>query len=55
MLFLKDKKEFMKDLKDVYKASTEKLALAQLDMLKEKWHSKYTIVIDPWYNNCRVY
>lgn len=47
----KDKKEFMKDLKEVYKASTEELALAQLDMLKEKWHSKYAIVIDSWYNN----
>ena len=33
----KDKKEFMKDLKCVYKATTEELALAQLDMLKEKW------------------
>ena len=47
----KDKKEFMKDLKEVYKASTEELALIQLDMLKEKWHSKYAIVIDSWYNN----
>ena len=47
----KDKKEFMKDLKEVYKASTEELALVQLDMLKEKWHSKYAIVIDSWYNN----
>lgn len=47
----KDKKEFMKELKEVYKASTEELALAQLDMLKEKWHSKYAIVIDSWYNN----
>lgn len=41
----------MKDLKKVYKASTEELALVQLDMLKEKWHSKYAIVIDSWYNN----
>ena len=32
----KDKKEFMKDLREVYKASTEELALVQLDMLKEK-------------------
>lgn len=47
----KDKKEFMKDLKCVYKATTEELALAQLDMLKEKWDKKYGIVIDSWYNN----
>lgn len=31
----KDKKAFMKDLKEVYKAITEELALAQLDRLKE--------------------
>ena len=30
----KDKKSFMKDLKEVYKAPTEELALAQLDKLK---------------------
>lgn len=48
---LKDKKEFIKDLKLVYKASTEELALADLDNLKEKWDSKYGIVIESWYNN----
>ena len=42
----KDKKEFMKDLKEVYKANTEEMALAQLDNLKEKWGGKYGIVID---------
>ena len=47
----KDKKAFMKDLKEVYKATTEELALAQLDNLKEKWGSKYGMVIDSWYNN----
>lgn len=47
----KDKKAFMKDLKDVYKATTEELALAQLDNLKEKWGSNYGMVIDSWYNN----
>lgn len=47
----KDKKEFMKDLKEIYKASTEELALAQLDLLRDKWNSKYAIVIDSWYNN----
>jgi len=47
----KDKKEFMRDLKSVYKASTEELALAQLDNLKDKWEDKYAIVLDSWYNN----
>jgi len=47
----KDKKEFIKDLKLVYKASTEELALAELDNLKEQWGSKYGIVIESWYNN----
>lgn len=47
----KDKKEFIKDLKCVYKATTEELALAHLDNLKDKWGDKYAIVIDSWYNN----
>ena len=47
----KDKKAFMKDLKEVYKATTEELALAQLDNLKNIWGSKYGIVIESWYNN----
>ena len=47
----KDKKSFMKDLKEVYKAATEELALAQLDKLKETWGNSYGMVIDSWYNN----
>lgn len=47
----KDKRDFMKDLKEVYKAPTEELALAQLDNLKNAWGSKYAIVIDSWYAN----
>lgn len=47
----KDKKSFMKDLKEVYKATTEELALAQLDKLKATWGNSYGIVIDSWYNN----
>lgn len=47
----KDKKAFMRDLKEVYKASTEELALAQLDKLKETWGNSYGMVIDSWYNN----
>lgn len=47
----KDKKSFMKDLKEVYKAPTEELALAQLDKLKETWGNSYGMVIDSWYNH----
>ena len=47
----KDKKSFMKDLKEVYKAPTEELALAQLDKLKETLGNSYGMVIDSWYNN----
>lgn len=47
----KDQRAFMKDLKEVYKAPTEEMALAQLDRLKEAWGNKYGIVIDSWYNN----
>ena len=47
----KDKKSFMKDLKEVYKAPTEELALAQLDKLKETWGNSYGMVIDSWDNN----
>ena len=47
----KNKKEFMADLKTVYKAGTEELALAQLDLLKEKWSSQYGSVIESWYSN----
>ena len=47
----KDKKSFMKDLKEVYKAATEELALAQLDKLRETWGNSYGMVIDSWYNN----
>lgn len=47
----KDKKAFMKDLKEVYKATTEELALAQLDKIKELWGATYGMVIDSWYNN----
>lgn len=47
----KDRKAFMANLKKVYKAPTEKIALAKLDMLKDKWNDKYSNVIDSWYVN----
>ncbi len=47
----KNKKEFMADLKRVYKAATKELAESELDSLEEKWVDKYPIVITSWRNN----
>lgn len=47
----KNKKEVVRDLKLIYKAPTEEIALAQLDSLKEKWNDQYPMVVDSWYNN----
>jgi transposase-like protein len=44
-------KEFMADLKRVYKASTKDLAESELDILAGKWNDKYPIVITSWRNN----
>lgn len=46
-----NQKEFMKDLKFVYKASTEDLAKLELEKLNEKWGQKYPIVIKSWKEN----
>lgn len=37
----KDRKEFVKDLKLVYKADTEEMAVVALDALEDKWGAKY--------------
>ena len=47
----KDIKQFMKDLKLIYKADTEELALTALDELDEKWGKKYPTSIASWRNN----
>ncbi len=47
----KDIKAFMKDLKLVYKADTEDLALQALDDLEERWGDKYASSIASWRNN----
>ena len=47
----KDQKEFMKDLKEVYKAATKDLAEQKLLDLEEKWGEKYPLVIKSWNNN----
>ncbi len=47
----KDIKSFLKDLKEVYQAPTEDIALQKMDVLEEKWGSKYPSSIASWRNN----
>ncbi len=47
----KNQKEFMVDLKRVYKANNKGLAEVELDTLEGKWNEKYPIVIKSWRNN----
>ena len=47
----KNQKEFMRDLKEVYKAATLELAEENLKALDEKWGKKYPVVISSWQNN----
>lgn len=47
----KDIKSFMKDLKKVYQADTEQLAVDALDELDEKWGKKYPSSVMSWRNN----
>jgi transposase-like protein len=47
----KDIKELMKDLKAVYKATSEDLALTSLDYFEEKWGDKYPSCISSWRRN----
>ncbi len=47
----KDQKQFMKQLKEVYKAPTEDAALAKLDLLEENWANKYSLAINSWREN----
>lgn len=47
----KDIKPFMVDLKLVYQAPTEEIALQQLESLDDKWGKKYPSTISSWRNN----
>lgn len=47
----KDIKELMKDLKEVYKASTQEIALKNLEEFEEKWEKKYPMCVASWKNN----
>lgn len=47
----KNQKEFMRDLKLVYKATSIDIAEENLKALGEKWEKKYPVVINSWNNN----
>ena len=47
----KDIKELMKDLKAVYKAPSEELALTNLGIFEAKWGKKYPMCVSSWKNN----
>jgi len=46
----KDQKEFMRDLKLVYQATSKEIAEDELLKLDEKWGKKYPIVLNSWNN-----
>jgi len=41
-------KEFMVDLKNIYKATTEEMAYQNLEKLQKKWEAKYNLAVRPW-------
>jgi len=47
----RDRKEFILDLKNVYRADTKDIAEMELESLSEKWGKKYPIVIKSWQKN----
>ena len=47
----KDQKEFLSELKPVYKAATKEVAEVNLEALAEKWGKKYPVVIRSWQDN----
>ena len=47
----KNQKEFVEDLKLVYKANSKDLAESKLLDLEEKWGKKYPLVLKSWNNN----
>ena len=47
----KYEKEFMADLKHIYKAPSETIAHQALDSLVKKWADKYPSAVNPWVNH----
>jgi transposase-like protein len=50
-IVFKDSREFLIDLKKVYKASTKRQAEENLEELDKRWGKKYPVVIRSWRNN----
>jgi len=47
----KEQKEFMKELKKVYRDDTKDMAEMELENLAENWKKKYPVVIESWQRN----
>jgi putative transposase len=47
----KDKKEFAKDMKEIYNAPTKQAAKSALEEFSNKWSSKYSYAVKSWENN----
>lgn len=47
----KDLKKVTADLKPIYKAATEEMALVELDRFEETWGAKYPLIIRSWRTN----
>lgn len=47
----KDKKAFANDLRRIYTAPNEELAMGELDRVKEEWQTKYPNSMKSWYKN----
>lgn len=47
----KDKKEFTRDMKNIYDAPTKDAAKASLNDFSKKWNDKYSYAIKSWENN----
>ncbi|MED1802937.1 IS256 family transposase [Brevibacillus porteri] len=47
----KDLKKLTADLKPIYKAPTEDMALRELDLFEEEWGKKYPLIIQSWRKN----
>ena len=50
-LAYKDVRPFLKDLKSVYTADNEQLAMINLEQISQKWGPKYQRPLAGWYNN----
>ena len=47
----KYRREFMQDLKEVYKANSKEVAEHNLDIMEQKWGKQYPVVIKSWRTN----